>query len=335
MCSPARRSTSATANSIRPSTRALRRRRSRRHRGGLPRCPCRRHPLRRARVLARRPATRLAAPGRERRDRLNAFGLALWRRRDSARAYALGFGAVYLVVTIWGFVTGDQVLWLLPVDLQQRPYSSSLPYRAGAQRFIVGALPHPDSPRPAGETELERVRTAAATGRLRFQLAVAAPMGRFTPVAELNVGPPLPSPRRRAPLPPAEWRRRSRAAGAVERDAPLCVSDVPVGMGTDPPRRGSNATRSRALERRERAVIQPPRPFVSVRREQRRDPGSAGVRKWTGGHAQMRLWGSSPDDGGVRGEREAWRLGPGRGRRRIRGTRRHGDRRDSRDQRYL
>jgi hypothetical protein len=58
----------------------------------------------------------------------------------------------------------------------------------------VGALPHPDSPRPAGETELERVRTAAATGRLRFQLAVAAPMGRFTPVAELNVGPPLPSP---------------------------------------------------------------------------------------------------------------------------------------------
>jgi hypothetical protein len=44
------------------------------------------------------------------------LGLALWRRNDTARAYALGFGAVYLVVTIWGFVTGDQVLWLLPVD---------------------------------------------------------------------------------------------------------------------------------------------------------------------------------------------------------------------------
>ena len=44
------------------------------------------------------------------------LGLALSRRRDSARAYALGFGAVYLVVTIWGFVTGDQVLWLIPVD---------------------------------------------------------------------------------------------------------------------------------------------------------------------------------------------------------------------------
>src|SRR5215210_3395899 len=45
-----------------------------------------------------------------------ALGLALWRRRDTARAYALGFGAVYLVVTIWGFITGDQVLWLIPVD---------------------------------------------------------------------------------------------------------------------------------------------------------------------------------------------------------------------------
>jgi hypothetical protein len=44
------------------------------------------------------------------------LGLAVWRRPDLARAYALGFGAVYLVVTIWGFITGDQVLWLIPVD---------------------------------------------------------------------------------------------------------------------------------------------------------------------------------------------------------------------------
>jgi hypothetical protein len=84
-------------------------------------------------------------------------------------------------------------LFVPATDVQQRPYSSSLPYRAGAQRFIVGALPHADSPRPAGETELERVRIAAATGRLRFQLAVAAPMTRFTPVAELHVGAPLPT----------------------------------------------------------------------------------------------------------------------------------------------
>ena len=84
-------------------------------------------------------------------------------------------------------------LFLPAGDVQQRPYSSSLPYRAGARRFIVGALPHPDSPRPAGGTELERVRIAAATGRLRFELAVAQPMGRFAPVAELHVGSPFPA----------------------------------------------------------------------------------------------------------------------------------------------
>jgi hypothetical protein len=83
-------------------------------------------------------------------------------------------------------------LFVPATDVQQRPYSSSLPFRAGRRRFIVGALPHPDSPRPAGETELERVRIAAATGRLRFRLAVAAPMGRFAPVAEVHVGAPLP-----------------------------------------------------------------------------------------------------------------------------------------------
>jgi hypothetical protein len=44
------------------------------------------------------------------------LGLALWRRADTARLYALGFGGTYLVVTIWGFVAGDQVLWLIPVD---------------------------------------------------------------------------------------------------------------------------------------------------------------------------------------------------------------------------
>jgi len=44
------------------------------------------------------------------------LGLLLWSRPASARMYALGFGAVYLVVTIWGFITGDQVLWLIPVN---------------------------------------------------------------------------------------------------------------------------------------------------------------------------------------------------------------------------
>jgi Domain of unknown function (DUF4383) len=43
-------------------------------------------------------------------------GIALSRRSDSARLFALGFGAVYLLVTIWGFVDGNDVLGLIPVD---------------------------------------------------------------------------------------------------------------------------------------------------------------------------------------------------------------------------
>jgi hypothetical protein len=43
-------------------------------------------------------------------------GLALWRNPSTARTFALGFGAVYGLVTIWGFVDGNDVLGLLPVD---------------------------------------------------------------------------------------------------------------------------------------------------------------------------------------------------------------------------
>jgi Domain of unknown function (DUF4383) len=43
-------------------------------------------------------------------------GLALARTAAGARAFALGFGAVYLVVTLWGFLDGNTVLWLVPVN---------------------------------------------------------------------------------------------------------------------------------------------------------------------------------------------------------------------------
>lgn len=44
------------------------------------------------------------------------LGLALARTPASARAYALGFGAVYLAVTVWGMIDGNDVLGLLPVN---------------------------------------------------------------------------------------------------------------------------------------------------------------------------------------------------------------------------
>jgi hypothetical protein len=43
-------------------------------------------------------------------------GIALSRRADTARLFALGFGAVYLLVAIWGFVDGNDVIGLIPVD---------------------------------------------------------------------------------------------------------------------------------------------------------------------------------------------------------------------------
>ncbi|HYI80470.1 MAG TPA: DUF4383 domain-containing protein [Thermoleophilaceae bacterium] len=45
-----------------------------------------------------------------------ALGLALMGSAAGARLYALGFGAVYLVVTIWGFIDGNDVLGLIPVN---------------------------------------------------------------------------------------------------------------------------------------------------------------------------------------------------------------------------
>jgi hypothetical protein len=44
------------------------------------------------------------------------LGLALMGSAAGARAYALGFGAVYLVVTIIGFIDGETVLNLFPVN---------------------------------------------------------------------------------------------------------------------------------------------------------------------------------------------------------------------------
>jgi hypothetical protein len=77
-------------------------------------------------------------------------------------------------------------------DVQQRPYSSSLPYRVGDQSVVLGVTPDPRSPRPSGEDEFDRLDRAAATGRLEFGFAVATLGGRFRRVGALQVGERLP-----------------------------------------------------------------------------------------------------------------------------------------------
>jgi hypothetical protein len=73
-------------------------------------------------------------------------------------------------------------------DVQQRPYTSSLPYRAKDDLFLIGALAQPGSPRPPGQDEFDRLDSAASTGRLAFDLAVAPITGRFRPVGSLHIG---------------------------------------------------------------------------------------------------------------------------------------------------
>lgn len=77
-------------------------------------------------------------------------------------------------------------------DTQQHPYSSSLPYRAGDETFIVGVVPDAGAPRPPGDDEFDRLARAAATGRLTFGLAVASIGGRFRRVGTLHVHDRLP-----------------------------------------------------------------------------------------------------------------------------------------------
>jgi hypothetical protein len=79
-------------------------------------------------------------------------------------------------------------LFVPATDVQQRLYSSSLPYRAGDETFLVGVVPDAESPRPSGDDELDRLSRAAATGRLSFGLSIAPVGGRFRRVGSLHVG---------------------------------------------------------------------------------------------------------------------------------------------------
>ena len=106
-------------------------------------------------------------------------------------AYGDGAHQDFLLVTS-AESPGVRHVFLPAGDVQQRPYSSSLPYRAGGESFVVGLRAAVDSPRPVGGNEFDRLERAAATGRLRFELLVASATGRFRRVGELRVASKLP-----------------------------------------------------------------------------------------------------------------------------------------------
>ena len=106
-------------------------------------------------------------------------------------AYGAGRHQDFLLVTSADYPLLHHIF--LPArDVQQRPYTSSLPYRAKGDLFLVGAVPQPGSPRLDGRNEFERLQAAASTGRLAFDLAVAPVSGRFRTVGSVRIGVRLP-----------------------------------------------------------------------------------------------------------------------------------------------
>lgn len=102
-------------------------------------------------------------------------------------AYGTGSHQDFLLVTSADYPLLHHI-FLPAVDVQQRPYTSSLPYRAEGDLFLVGAVPQAGSPRLDGRDEFDRLQAAASTGRLAFDLAVAPISGRFRPVGSLHIG---------------------------------------------------------------------------------------------------------------------------------------------------
>jgi len=68
------------------------------------------------------------------------LGLALMGTAAGARAYALGFGSVYLLVTIWGIVDGNNVFGLLPVNTADNVLHIAI----AATGILAGLLSSPD-----------------------------------------------------------------------------------------------------------------------------------------------------------------------------------------------
>ncbi len=101
-------------------------------------------------------------------------------------AYGPGHHQDFLLVTSVDLPVLHHV-FVPATDVQQRVYSSSLPYRAGQETFLIGAVPDARSPRPSGADELDALRRATATREVVFALAVASIGGRFRRVAALHV----------------------------------------------------------------------------------------------------------------------------------------------------
>jgi hypothetical protein len=96
----------------------------------------------------------------------------------------------FLLATSSGLPVAHHAL-LPATTFFDRTFSSILVYSIGGATRLVGAEPRSSAPVDHG-TGLDAVRVAASRGQLFYDLSLAAPFGRFDPVARLDVGAPLP-----------------------------------------------------------------------------------------------------------------------------------------------
>ena len=82
------------------------------------------------------------------------LGLAVARSYSGARSYAIGFGVVYTVVAIWGFVIGDgeSILGFLPVNNEDNVLHLLIALAGLFAGLGTAATPRP-SARGTGEPE--------------------------------------------------------------------------------------------------------------------------------------------------------------------------------------
>jgi hypothetical protein len=80
-----------------------------------------------------------------------ALGLALAGSYDRARGYALGFGALYLVVTVLGFAAGDgeEIFNLIPVNTEDNVLHLLIAVAGLGAGLATPATPAPSTTRPA------------------------------------------------------------------------------------------------------------------------------------------------------------------------------------------
>jgi hypothetical protein len=76
-----------------------------------------------------------------------AVGLALAGSYDGSRAYALGFGAVYLVLTVLGFAAGDgdEIFNLIPVNTEDNLLHLLIGVSGLSAGLVTPATPAPST----------------------------------------------------------------------------------------------------------------------------------------------------------------------------------------------